>query len=148
MNSITIMRAERFAGSIPAASVTPGNPARVGYARRGEGRPMEIAIFGAIRQRFPPGWTKETVVAIFGGVNLDLSSSPPGPGARLTVVAIFGGVNILVPAGARVSVSGFALFGGREVKVSQQRNGPEIKLNLWALLGGIDVKEAQPTAMA
>ena len=77
---------------------------------------MNVAIFGGFNRRpFPPGWTKETVITVFGGGDLDLSSSPPGPGARLTAIAILGGIKILVAPGTQVSVSGFGLFGGREV---------------------------------
>jgi hypothetical protein len=105
---------------------------------------VNVSIFGGLNRRpFPPGWTKETVVAILGGAEIDLSGSPPGPGARLTAVAILGGVDILVAPGTRVSVSGFGMFGGREVKVSQLGEGPEVRMNLWAFLGGIDVKESE-----
>jgi hypothetical protein len=110
---------------------------------------MNVAIFGGLNRRpFPPGWTKETVVAILGGGDIDLSNSPPGPDARLTAVAVLGGVKILVPAGTRVSVSGFALLGGREVKVSQSGDGPDIKMSLWAFLGGVQVEDLTPTAAA
>lgn len=107
---------------------------------------MNVAIFSGLRRPFPPGWTKETVFAIFGGGDLDLSISPPGPDARLTAIAILSGITILVSPGTRVSVSGFGLFGGREVKVSQRGDGPEIKMSLWAFLGGIEVKEMEPKA--
>ena len=73
---------------------------------------------------------------------LDLSNSPPGPGARLTAVAILGGFKVLVAPGTRVSVGGLGLLGGRSVKVSQDGGGPEIRMSLWAILGGIEVKEA------
>ncbi len=107
---------------------------------------MNVAIFSGLRRPFPPGWTKDTVIAIFGGGDLDLSGSPPGPDARLTAIAILSGIKILVAPGTRVSVSGFGLFGGREVKVSQRGDGPEIKMSLWAFLGGIEVKEMEPKA--
>ncbi len=108
---------------------------------------MNLAIFGGLSRRpFPPGWTKETVVSILGGCDLDLSSSLPGSDARLTAVAILGGIDILVPYGTKVSVSGFGLLGGREIKVSQRGDGPEIKMSLWAFLGGIEVKEQAPPA--
>lgn len=111
---------------------------------------MNVAVFGGLNRRpFPPGWTTETVIAIFGGGELDLSSSPPGPDARLTVVAVFGGFKILVAPGTRVSVSGFGLFGGREVKVSQVGgDGPEIKMSLYVFLGGIEVEELASTTTA
>lgn len=103
---------------------------------------MNLVIFGGLNRRpFPPGWTTETVITIFGGGTLDLSSSQPGEDARLTVVTILGGATILVAPGTKVSVSGFSLFGGREVKVSQVGDGPVIKMSLWVFLGGIEVKE-------
>lgn len=107
---------------------------------------MNVAIFGGLKRPFPPGWTKETVIAILGGADLDLSSSQPGLDARLTAVAILGGVKILVAPGTRVSLSGFGLLGGRDVKVSPNGDGPEISMSLWAFLGGIEVKEAEPTS--
>jgi predicted membrane protein len=107
---------------------------------------MNFSVFGGLKHRpFPPGWTKETVVAILGGGDIDLSSSPPGADARLTAVAILGGVKIILPPGTRVSVSGMALLGGRDVKVSQVGQGPEVKMSLWTLLGGIEVAESEPT---
>jgi hypothetical protein len=106
---------------------------------------MNLALFGGLNQRpFPPGWTKETVVAILGGGDLDLSNSPAGPHARLTAVAILGGVKVILAPGTHVSVSGAGILGGREVKVSQTGDGPEVKMNLWAILGGIEVSESDP----
>ena len=103
---------------------------------------MNLTIFGGLGRRpFAPGWTKQTVVAIFGGGELDLSASPPGPGAVLTVVAILGGMTILLAPGTRVTVSGFAIFGGREVNVSPRGDGPEIALRLCVFIGGVEVKE-------
>jgi hypothetical protein len=105
---------------------------------------MNLSVFGGLKQRpFPPGWTRETVVSILGGGDIDLSSSPPGADARLTAVAILGGAKVIVPAGTRVSVSGMALLGGRDVKVSQVGQGPEVKMSLWSFLGGIEVTESE-----
>ena len=110
---------------------------------------MNVAIFGGLDSRvFPPGWKKETVLAIFGGGDLDLSSSPPAPGAVLTGIAILGGIEIVVPPGTKVSVGGLGIFGGRDIRVSQTGEGPEIRMNLWAVLGGIEVRERAPSAIA
>jgi hypothetical protein len=103
---------------------------------------VNVAIFGGLGRRpFPPGWTRETVLALFGGGNLDLSQSAPGAGARLTALAILGGVNIALPPGTQVSTSGFSLFGGRDVRVSQRGDGPQVRLSLWAFFGAIKVTE-------
>jgi predicted membrane protein len=106
---------------------------------------MNLSILGGLSKRpFAPGWTKESILAILGGGDIDLTASPPGSDARLTAVAVLGGVKILVPPGTKVSVEGFGFLGGREIKVSQTGDGPEIKMNLWAFLGGIEVNETPP----
>jgi hypothetical protein len=107
---------------------------------------MNVAIFGGLRRSLQPGWRRETVVAVLGGGDLDLSASPPGPDPRLTAVAFLGGVKIIVPPGTRVAMSGFGLFGGRDVTVSQRGDGPEIRMSLWAIFGGVKVQEAPPAA--
>jgi hypothetical protein len=109
---------------------------------------VNVAILSGLKRPIPAGWTKETLVTILGGVDLDFSSSPPGQDAHLTVVTILGGVKILVAPGTRVALSGFSLLGGREVKVTQSGDGPEIRMNLWAFLGGIEVKETAEAAPA
>lgn len=103
---------------------------------------MNVAIFGGFEKKpFAPGWSKETVVAVFGGGDLDLRNSPPAEGAKLTVVAIFGGITAVVPPGSRVSMSGLSLFGGRSVKV-EPADGPRIHVRAIAILGGVEVKES------
>jgi hypothetical protein len=110
---------------------------------------MNVTVFGGLNRRpLPPGWTKETMIVVFGGGELDVSGSPPGPDARLTVVAILGGLKIFVAAGTRVSVGGFGLFGGRKVEVSQVGDGPQVKMNLWVILGGVEVKELEQASVA
>lgn len=107
---------------------------------------MNVAIFGGLDKRpFAPGWTKETILGVFGGGEIDLSASPPGPDARLTAIAVLGGITLFVAPGTRVSVGGFGLLGGRSVKVSQSGDGPEIHMSLYTVLGGIEVKELLPT---
>lgn len=103
---------------------------------------MNFALFGGFGKRpLPPGWTRETAVAILGGGQFDLTSSPPGPQARLTAVSLLGGVEITVPPGSRVRMSGLSLLGGREVEVNPGE-GPEFRLHAVAILGGVTVKEA------
>lgn len=102
---------------------------------------MNVAIFGGFDKRpFAPGWTQQTAVAVLGGGEIDLTASPPGPGAILTVVAVFGGIEIIVPPGTRVSLSGLSLFGGRSV-TAVPGDGPELAVRAYAVFGGVEVKE-------
>jgi hypothetical protein len=103
---------------------------------------VNVAIFGGFERRpFAPGWTKETLLAIFGGGEVDLTTAPPGEDARLTVVAILGGIDLYVLPGSRISLSGLSLFGGRDINVTPG-DGPSFRLRAFAFLGGVDVKEA------
>ncbi len=104
---------------------------------------MNLAILGGFGKRpFPPGWTKQTAVAVLGGGEIDLTQSPPGEKAQLTAIGVLGGIDITVAPGSRLTVSGFSLLGGRDIKV-EPRDGPEMHLRLIAVLGGIEVKEGQ-----
>lgn len=101
---------------------------------------MNLALFGGFGKRpLAPGWGDETAVAIFGGGEIDLTASPPGPAARLTAVAVFGGIEITVPEGTRVALSGFGIFGGRDVRVVPG-DGPELRLRAYAVFGGVEVR--------
>jgi hypothetical protein len=103
---------------------------------------MNVALFGAFERRpFSPGWTKETLLAIFGGGEVDLAGAPPGDGARLTAIAILGGIDLYVEPGSRISFSGLSLFGDREINVTPG-DGPSFRLRAIAILGGVDAKEA------
>jgi hypothetical protein len=92
-----------------------------------------------VSQRFAGG----SVVAIFGGVELDLRSCLPAEGAHLDVTAAFGGCEIHVPAGWRVRMSGPAIFGGADNGAQGQRLGPDaptLDVRVLALFGGVEVK--------
>ena len=105
---------------------------------------MNVAIFGGFDRRpFAPGWKKETLVAILGGGEVDLSESPPEGDGVLTAVAVLGGIELRVAPGSRISMSGFGLFGGRSVDVTAGY-GPAIRMRLYAVFGGIEVKEQAP----
>jgi hypothetical protein len=103
---------------------------------------VNLALFGGFDKRpLGPGWKKETLVAVLGGGEVDLTASPPdGNEGRLTAVAILGGIDITVAPGTRVALSGMGLFGGRSVKVSEGE-GPMIRLKAVAIFGGVEVKE-------
>ena len=102
---------------------------------------MNIAIFGGFGKRpLPPGWNKETAIAVFGGGEFDLSDAPPRDGARLIAVAVFGAIKVSVAPGTRVTMDGFSLFGGREAKVTPGE-GPEVRVTAVALFGAVEIQE-------
>ena len=107
---------------------------------------MNAALFGGFsKSPPPPGWRRQTALALFGGGDLDLGAAPPGDDARLTAVAILGGIDVRVPPGARVALSGLSLFGGRDVQVPPG-DGPTIRVRAFAILGGVTIKPSEAPA--
>jgi hypothetical protein len=101
---------------------------------------MNVAMFGGFSKTpLPPGWKRQTALAIFGGGDLDLGASRPADDARLTAIAIFGGIDVRVPPGTRVALSGLSLLGGRDVQV-EPGDGPAIRVRAFAILGGVSIK--------
>lgn len=107
---------------------------------------MNVALFGGFgKTPFPPGWRRETALALLGGGDLDLGASTPADDARLTAIAVFGGIDVRVPAGARIAMSGLSLFGGREVKVPPG-DGPTIRIRAFAAFGGVTIRPSEGPA--
>lgn len=105
---------------------------------------MDIYAFTNGRPYFAPGWHDEDVITLFSNVTVDLRNSPPRDNAVMTVLVLFANATVIVPAGTRVSISGFSLFGGRAVDLRSAPSGPRLRLNLSALFGQIKVIEALP----
>ena len=107
---------------------------------------MNLALFGGFDRRpIGPGWARETLVAVLGGGEVDLTASPPAGDGVLNAVAVLGGIDVIVPPGWSVTMAGLSLFGARSVNV-QEGDGPRIRLNAYAILGGVEVKEPKPSA--
>jgi predicted membrane protein len=104
---------------------------------------MHTAIFGSLDEGgFPPGWTDERVLTLFGSAELDLRRRPPGENATLTATAIFGSIEITVPRGTGVRASGFSVLGSRKVGTSP---GTEqvVGMKFNSVLGSVEIKEAE-----
>ena len=94
-------------------------------------------------------------VALFGALDLDLTSAPPE--LEVTIVAIFGGVTVRVRPDEKVVLDGLSLFGGRNIEPRQQSAATApgsvahddddaplpIEIDAYCVFGGISVKRAQ-----
>jgi Domain of unknown function (DUF1707)/Cell wall-active antibiotics response 4TMS YvqF len=134
----TLAELAGLTGDLPASSAAAAGPVP-------EGGPPVVAVFSGARRagRWRPA-RRETAVAVFGGVELDLRDAelPPG-GMQLSAWAVFGGVDVTVPEGVRVEVSGIAVFGGRQVHGGEDSSGPEayvLRVHAIAVFGGVNVK--------
>jgi hypothetical protein len=91
-----------------------------------------------------PAFRGGTLVAVLGGVEVDLRAAVPHPdGARLDTTAILGGVDITVPPGWRVRVDGPGILGGHENRAAGQvlpDDAPLLHVRALAVLGGVEVK--------
>jgi hypothetical protein len=127
----------------------PGQTGRA-VAPRGpvpESAPPVVAVFSGARRtgRWRPA-RRESAVAVFGGMELDLREAElPAGGLRLSAVAVFGGIDVTVPEGTRVELSGFSLFGGRKVHEGDGYAGPDafvLRVHAVAVFGGVNVTSA------
>jgi len=97
-------------------------------------------------------------LALFGGLDLDLTSAPPE--LAVTVVAIFGGAKVRVRPDEEVVCDGFSVFGGRRIDlrsrqpaadssessaaISDDEDAPlPLDILAYSLFGGVSVMRAR-----
>ena len=80
------------------------------------------------------------IIAVFGGIDLDLTNARISNGAEISVCAVFGGVDIKVPKGTAVVVKATSIFGGTGNKVEVSQAEKTIYVKAFSLFGGCDIK--------
>jgi hypothetical protein len=93
------------------------------------------------------------VVAVMGGVELDLRHAVLAPGlTEIEVFAVMGGVDIIVPPGVRVETMGMAVMGGFETSAGDAHatspDRPFIRISGLAVMGGVEAAVRRPSAKA
>ena len=82
-----------------------------------------------------------SLLAWFGGIDVDLREAELAEGARLTVHALFGGIDVVTPEGWRIDTEAKALAGGIDVPaVPDDPAAPVLTLEGVAVLGGVSVR--------
>lgn len=141
--------AAALAPLLPTGAAAPAQQTRPdvnAWYRPGEntGNSTAVAIFGGATRKGE--WTvppELTAVAVFGGVELDLTRSTFAAGeAEITAVAVMGGVDITVPEGVTVQINGIGIFGGFDQRAEGPGDpgAPVIRIKGAALFGGVSVK--------
>ncbi len=104
------------------------------------------AIFSGVKRRIDaPDFKGGEIVAVFGGVNIDLRHAAIGSErAVIDVNALFGGVDIRVPDNWLVVMKGMGVFGAFEDKTIPPRPDPAVKtpqivITGAAVFGGVKV---------
>jgi cell wall-active antibiotic response 4TMS protein YvqF len=99
-----------------------------------------------------------TTLAVFGGIEIDLTAAPlPVGELKINVISIFGGTEIIVPDDVGVRISGITLFGGYEVLKKDSSGGlfhindyytpgyehtaRRVHINATTLFGGFDIRK-------
>ena len=113
--------------------------------------PQMIAVFGGAERkgRFRAGsWIK--AVAVFGGVELDLSEAVfDSPELVIHCTAVFGGVEIKVPPHVTLRGGGVGIFGGTDIR-QQEGDGPSapvVTLKTVCVFGGVEARQKKPSKL-
>jgi hypothetical protein len=111
-------------------------------------RTLVALMSGVVRRGAWPVPRKMTVIAVMGGVEIDLRSTPlPDGVTEIRALAVMGGVVVTVPPGVRVESNGFAIMGGFEDQLDRpgatSPDAPVVRLSGFALMGGVEVKVAE-----
>lgn len=109
---------------------------------------FSISIFGKEQvdgSKVTPG-ERITAVALFGGVEIDLASSPPPPEVDVLLVALMGSGQVKVRRDQGVNMTGASILGGRKMEPADSTEESELGLPLniaaFSIMAGIEVKRA------
>ena len=81
------------------------------------------------------------LVAVFGGIKLDLRNAKLEEETVMKASAIFGGIDIIVPKDVNVKIKSTSIFGGVSNKVKNiEENKKVIYIECVCLFGGVDIK--------
>jgi hypothetical protein len=106
----------------------------------------QVAILSSSVAR-PTGRVEGRIVGIgfLGDARIDLTYASLGEdGVEITAQAYTGSVDIVVPADARVTMSGFALLGSLSpTREPGPADGPHVKVSAFVLLGSVTIHRAK-----
>jgi len=109
----------------------------------------EWATFGGIKRRVDTqDFQGGEMVAVFGGIEIDLRRAGIAPGNKEVVIdanATFGGIELRVPDNWIVTLRGIGVFGGYEDKTippreSDRATAPRLVIKGYAVFGGVSVQ--------
>jgi len=109
----------------------------------------EWATFGGSKRRVDTqDFQGGEMVAVFGGIEIDLRRAVIAPGSKEVVIdanATFGGIELRVPENWIVTMRGIGVFGGYEDKTIPPREqdhatAPRLVIKGYAVFGGVSVQ--------
>jgi hypothetical protein len=108
----------------------------------------EWATFGGVKRRLhTQDFQGGEMIAVFGGIEIDLREAgmPPGKEVVVDANATFGGIELRVPYSWQVIMRGMGVFGGYEDKTVPPRREegvtpPRLVVTGYAVFGGVSVQ--------
>lgn len=115
----------------------------------GDGKTMDsqMAIFsGSDRVYKDEVFAGSNIVAIFGGVNLDLRNAKFEKDTVIKAFALFGGIDIAVPDDVKVKIKSGFIFGGfsDDRKNATEKGKHTIYIDAAGGFGGVSVDDKKP----
>jgi len=99
-----------------------------------------VAVFSGIDEKIKAIVSDLRTIAIFGGIELDLSKSKIDKDIVINAVTIFGGIDIKIPDNVNIVINGLPIFGGVEKRsLASKDTKINIYLNYICIFGGIDI---------
>lgn len=128
----------------PLATPTPGpSPIQIDTSNPTGVADQIIAVFsGTSRKGHWRVKPNTSVLAVFGGVELDLTEAVfEAQTITINAFCLFGGVELAVPPGVEVRNHSAGIFGGVDVKVAPPQPGaPLVLVKGAAIFGGIEIR--------
>ena len=112
-----------------------------GKLRRGKDAGDLLAIFGGNEVKVVDEFNGSSMIAVFGGVELDLSEAKITKDIVIDSVAVFGGNEIILPKNVKVKESGMSIFGASESTIKEKSNKktPTVTISYVNVFGGLDI---------
>ena len=101
-----------------------------------------VGMFRLINENINYDIVNANCVALFGGVDLDLTKINSKEDIYIDVISIFGGIKIKAPANMEVRASGSAIFGSTSdsAKGKVSKSAGVIYVNYTCMFGQIDIE--------
>ncbi len=101
-----------------------------------------LGIFSGCQDMVTDTFEGASCIAVFGGVELNLSKAKITKDITIETVAIFGGVNIILPKNVILKSEGVSILGGTTNKYesTEKTKSPTVYLNYVGIFGGTEIK--------
>jgi len=102
-----------------------------------------VAIFGGDDVRVTDEFKGTSCVAVFGGIDLDLSEAIIKEDVEIEAIAVFGGIEIILPKNVSVQANGTSIFGGcdNSIKSDETKKQPTVYINYVNVFAGSSIKQ-------